>query len=243
MKRNESGQGLVEYELIIALMAIVTIAAMMYLGPTIANVFSEIDECLSVVDDEPCESDPNGWPAVRSMMTGYETGSEGDEDWGKAREGFQEFRERYNERYENMGEAFEKANESMWELLEILIEWADTENDALQNALIMAQDSFGDGDYAAAAAIFLEHSEMIGQAPSGVWEQIGAVLMPLKAKTCFHLIEAELTAGDYEAYDELIEAVGLAGVTDIIPLIEENWVRIEQQNALLLEVKGMVCAE
>ncbi|MGI5835238.1 MAG: Flp family type IVb pilin [Chloroflexota bacterium] len=39
--RDEEGQGMVEYGLIIALVAIVVIAALMILGPKIGNLFNE----------------------------------------------------------------------------------------------------------------------------------------------------------------------------------------------------------
>ncbi len=38
--RDEEGQGMVEYGLIIALVAIVVIAALVVLGPKIANIFN-----------------------------------------------------------------------------------------------------------------------------------------------------------------------------------------------------------
>jgi len=38
--RDEEGQGMVEYGLIIALVAIVVIAALLILGPKIANIFN-----------------------------------------------------------------------------------------------------------------------------------------------------------------------------------------------------------
>ena len=46
---KEKGQGLVEYALILVLVAIVVIAAMMILGPLIGNVFSKINNSLSGV--------------------------------------------------------------------------------------------------------------------------------------------------------------------------------------------------
>ncbi|MBL8102130.1 MAG: Flp family type IVb pilin [Anaerolineales bacterium] len=46
---KEKGQGLVEYALILVLVAIVVIAALMVLGPIIGNVFSEINASLSGV--------------------------------------------------------------------------------------------------------------------------------------------------------------------------------------------------
>ena len=44
---KEKGQGLVEYALILVLVAIVVIAALMLLGPIIGHVFSRINGSLS----------------------------------------------------------------------------------------------------------------------------------------------------------------------------------------------------
>ncbi len=46
---KEKGQGLVEYALILVLVAIVVIAALMVLGPIIGNAFSTINKSLSGV--------------------------------------------------------------------------------------------------------------------------------------------------------------------------------------------------
>ena len=46
---KEKGQGLVEYALILVLVAIVVIAALMILGPIIGNVFSQINSSLGTV--------------------------------------------------------------------------------------------------------------------------------------------------------------------------------------------------
>ena len=43
---KEKGQGLVEYALILVLVAIVVIAALMILGPIIGNVFSTLNSSL-----------------------------------------------------------------------------------------------------------------------------------------------------------------------------------------------------
>jgi pilus assembly protein Flp/PilA len=43
---KEKGQGLVEYALILVLVAIVVIAVLMVLGPVIGNVFSTINSSL-----------------------------------------------------------------------------------------------------------------------------------------------------------------------------------------------------
>ena len=46
---KEKGQGLVEYALILVLVAIVVIAVLMLLGPIIGNVFSTLNTSLSSV--------------------------------------------------------------------------------------------------------------------------------------------------------------------------------------------------
>ena len=44
---KEKGQGLVEYALILVLIAVVVIAILVVLGPQIANVFSEISNSMT----------------------------------------------------------------------------------------------------------------------------------------------------------------------------------------------------
>lgn len=46
MKKHEKGQGLVEYALILVLVAIVVIAVLMLLGPKIGNATSTLEESL-----------------------------------------------------------------------------------------------------------------------------------------------------------------------------------------------------
>ena len=43
---NEDGQTLVEYGLLLALIAIVVIAALMFLGPIVSDIFSNVGENL-----------------------------------------------------------------------------------------------------------------------------------------------------------------------------------------------------
>ena len=47
--KKEKGQGLVEYALILVLVAIVVIAALMIMGPIIGNTFSKVNSSLSSV--------------------------------------------------------------------------------------------------------------------------------------------------------------------------------------------------
>ena len=45
---KEKGQGLVEYALILVLVAVVVIAVLLVLGPVIGNVFTEINSTLTM---------------------------------------------------------------------------------------------------------------------------------------------------------------------------------------------------
>jgi pilus assembly protein Flp/PilA len=47
--KYEKGQGLVEYALIISLVAIIVFAAVQLLGPTLSNTFSDIDAEIEAV--------------------------------------------------------------------------------------------------------------------------------------------------------------------------------------------------
>ena len=42
MRRTESGQTLVEYGLLIALIAVIAIAALLFLGPVVSGLFNDI---------------------------------------------------------------------------------------------------------------------------------------------------------------------------------------------------------
>jgi pilus assembly protein Flp/PilA len=46
--RGSGGQGLVEYALILALVAVVVVASLTLLGPAIGNIFSEIHQALTL---------------------------------------------------------------------------------------------------------------------------------------------------------------------------------------------------
>jgi len=46
MHRSERGQTLVEYGLLLALIAVIVIAALLFLGPVISNMFTNVGEAL-----------------------------------------------------------------------------------------------------------------------------------------------------------------------------------------------------
>ena len=50
-KANEHGQGMVEYALILVLVAVIVIAALTIMGPLIANVFSTVNQSLTLPEN------------------------------------------------------------------------------------------------------------------------------------------------------------------------------------------------
>ncbi len=52
MRREERGQTLVEYGLLLALIAVVVIVALMFLGPVVADLFNGIGENLPPTSNE-----------------------------------------------------------------------------------------------------------------------------------------------------------------------------------------------
>jgi pilus assembly protein Flp/PilA len=55
-RKPEKGQGLVEYALILVLVSLVVMAVMVFLGPTIGNVYSQIMSPLGFVSAAPLPS-------------------------------------------------------------------------------------------------------------------------------------------------------------------------------------------
>ena len=95
LKNKEKGQGLVEYALILVLVAIVVIGALMILGPIIGNVFSTINSSLGDLGGgsgggSPIVSAPTEPPAVidgdsaRRQYCAERPGYMGGVNWGFA---------------------------------------------------------------------------------------------------------------------------------------------------------------
>lgn len=45
--RNEEGQGMAEYGLILALVAVIAIAGLVLLGPTLSDIFTDVNDQLT----------------------------------------------------------------------------------------------------------------------------------------------------------------------------------------------------
>ncbi|HKZ43592.1 MAG TPA: hypothetical protein VJZ78_00980 [Anaerolineales bacterium] len=61
-RKPEQGQGLVEYALILVLVSLVVMAVLLFLGPTIGNIFSEIMDPLGYVSAAAPEPSPTPLP-------------------------------------------------------------------------------------------------------------------------------------------------------------------------------------
>jgi len=74
-RRSEDGQGLVEYGLIMALIALVVIVVLALLGPEIGNVFSGIVDRLGVLDEEGNGDDDDENDVVVIYRWTYDSGT------------------------------------------------------------------------------------------------------------------------------------------------------------------------
>jgi pilus assembly protein Flp/PilA len=73
---HDKGQGLVEYAMIMILVALVVIAALAILGPIVGNVFSRISNPLTVLEgstDVPGSNTPGD--AIAAFCSGNSTGT------------------------------------------------------------------------------------------------------------------------------------------------------------------------
>ena len=77
-KKNQKGQGMVEYALILALVGIVVFATLVLLGPSIGNVFGRINSAVST--NEPAGGDTVSNPATSTPMINLANGSVCQED-------------------------------------------------------------------------------------------------------------------------------------------------------------------
>lgn len=75
-RRSEDGQGLVEYALILVLIALVVIVVLALLGPEIGNVFSRIVDRIGVLDEEGNGDDDDENDVVVITRADYDSGTE-----------------------------------------------------------------------------------------------------------------------------------------------------------------------
>lgn len=71
VRQKEEGQGLVEYALILFLVAVVVIAALIWLGPYIGNVFAGVNDTLTCPKGQIALRDAsNKWECVVAQRPG-----------------------------------------------------------------------------------------------------------------------------------------------------------------------------
>jgi len=75
---KERGQGLVEYALILVLVAVVSIVVLTQMGPAIGNVFSDVlgtfeGDSVAAADDAPAPEDPDPPATMTCETSGWST--------------------------------------------------------------------------------------------------------------------------------------------------------------------------
>jgi len=235
MKRKETGQGLVEFALILVLVAIVVLAVLLLVGPAISNTFSDII-CSIDPDSDYCE------PSIQSgfinqskqLGDGYTAGDEF--------EAFYEFRELSIEQEENLIEAVILSSEGIEEVFEVLLEYAiEINDDVLHDLISSALQEFATGKWEkfeeVLSTIFYNPEEL--PFDEQVW-----VSVILKAEP--HIIDSywvlEGTEVPYSAYLAALQDLehwetqnsGSTGYTT--QKLEEIWGLVDQRNSFIIEV-------
>lgn len=223
MKRDQSGQGLVEYALILVLVAIVVIAVMMLLGPVIGNVFSTISNNVSASSGTFIAS-----PVESGSTADYVAGETASDDETLAE---------LLEKIEAVEEAVDDQGEGNAEALILLREVADEGTQALsQNPDVAAIRALIDtGDYAAAAAALADLISGGAQWPVEVVLSIATKTMPLYGQICGHLNDSVVPP---ELFEEAMAAlVAWDPDSPVIPVAQENWEKVQQRSQVAQEVR------
>jgi len=244
MKRKETGQGLVEYALILVLVAVVVLAVLMILGPIIGGVFSEINEELSSDDLGPEYSDGyfnQSASTTRSMQKG--NGKHAGDEF----EAYYEFQELSLDQEEYLLEAGILIRESLDEVFEVLIEYAiEVDDNVLQDLISSAQQEIAAGNMINFATVV----DMILSSQEGIPSEVQLAVI-LKAEP--HFIDSYLvlegTEVPVDAYDAAVldlqqwEYQNPDGSGYTIQKLEEIWELVDQRNSLITELARPALAE
>lgn len=169
MKKHEKGQGLVEYALILVLVAIVVIIINSVLGPAIANVFDEVLEPLD--PPGPGSKDPSASPA--DIVTSAEQTTL---ELADVLEIIEVLKEEAVAQEEGLKEGVDFNREAAVEGLEVLIDYADDSNkQALSEALSQLMQDVKDGNGDAVLEAINSVATDLAEAPLEV-----AIAMSLK---------------------------------------------------------------
>jgi pilus assembly protein Flp/PilA len=240
---EEEGQGLVEYALILVLVAIVVIAVLSIRGPQIGHVFTTV---IGSVCDRP--HPPSGCPRDSSKASATEasaTEASVTEQAGNGSDVLEpilDFREQAEHQEESLGELQILLEEAFDESFEVLREHAgEIEDLDLYEALSDLQQEVESGNFAALPDVFVALQTALAEVPLDVQAAVVLKVEPLWIDSCVAL---QGTAVPFESFDEAFQAVAQleaenpGSTGDAMQLLQEIWAIVEARNLFIEEGTG-----
>ena len=236
---DEEGQGLVEYTLILVLVAIAVIALLTLTGRRVGNAF-EIISCQLSFDGRPSDCPERKRDASEPGSDSLEASTtEQASNGSDVLEPIFDFREQAEHQEESLGELQTLIEEAFDESFEVLIEHADEIEDLdLYEALSDLQQEVESGDFAALPDGFVALQAELAEVPLDVQAAVVLKVEPLWIDSCVAL---QGTAVPFESFDEAFQAVaeleaenpGSTG--DAMQLLQEIWGIVEARNLFIAE--------
>lgn len=231
MKAREAGQGLVEYALILVLVAVVVLVVQNLLGSAIGNIFSE-----SVLADLGTPLTTAFGDGGLGTLAGSTNCPEAERE---ARETLLALGEEFGQQDEGVDESAILLREAAGEMLEVLTEHAaEIGDEAFLEQLQTLQQEVESGNYGAIVDVLPDLGSRLAAIAGDV--QIAAILKaePLLIDACWALADAPVSL---ETFDGAMQALmqleedcpGSTG--DAIPAMNEIRDLVEERNLIIGE--------
>jgi pilus assembly protein Flp/PilA len=177
MNGRKEAQGLVEYALILVLVAIVVIAVLVLLGPAIGNVFSQIVNNLT---DSGGVAD-----AAWSVASTESSAQQSPQAWDNAKEKIIVLWEEAEAQEEGLAEGVDFTVEALGEGLEVLVEFADENQDpVLYESLSPLLQQVRDGNLEAVPDVIYSLLDQLAEMPSDIGTAMSQKVAPRLIDAC-----------------------------------------------------------
>lgn len=227
MSRDERGQGLVEYALILILIAIVVIQVLGLIAPEVGDLFCDI---LQGLGESGSSCDPAGVLTVASTMSSAQQPSQ---EWDDALENIIVLWEEAEAQEEGLQKGVDLVVEAVGEGLEVLVDFAgDTEDPELYESLFALLQQVRDGDLEAVPNVIASLLDELAEVPSEVGTAMSLKVAPRVIKACEAVSAGSVSADTIDAAVGAVEQLDddHPGKAEALQLLQEAAETIEGRN-------------
>jgi pilus assembly protein Flp/PilA len=226
MNRTERGQGLVEYALILAVVAIVVIAVLGLLGPGIGDVLCSAMQML----DETYVCDPD---TTLSLATTMDSGQQPPLEWDDVKENIIVLWVEAEAQEEGLQEGVDLVVEALGEGLEVLVDYAgDGEDPLLYESLSALLQQVRDGNLEAIQSAIVSLQDALAGLPPAVGTAMAEKVAPRLIGGCEAVsggsVSADTIAAALQAVQQLDDEH--PGKAEALQLLQEAAETIEGRN-------------